>query len=205
MPAIIIVIIQQTLLIGIGMIGGTWREFGLYRKLIPANCKRMYTVPIVIGKAMVYASIYAVTLLYIMTVHYKLFDYPSNGSTWTVIGFLIPYLLACIMMGIAISTLFRYREQSLLLLFWTSIPILLLSGASFPREAIPEWLYTFGQIFPSSSGVNGFIRIRTMGASLQEVMPELRLLWAQVFIYGGLACIGIHVLLTREKQDRALK
>ena len=35
MPAIIMVIIQQTLLIGIGMIGGTWREFGLYRKLDP--------------------------------------------------------------------------------------------------------------------------------------------------------------------------
>ena len=201
MPAIIMVIIQQTMLIGIGMIGGTWREFGLYRKLIPANCKRMYTLPIVLGKALVYISIYAVTLLYIMTVHYKLFHYPSNGSTEAVVGLLVPYLLACIMLGIAISTLFRYREQSLLLLFWTSIPILLLSGASFPREAIPEWLYTLGQVFPSSSGVNAFIRIRTMGASLRDVMPELRILWAQVFVYGGLACIGIHVILTRQKQD----
>ena len=189
------------MLIGIGMIGGTWREFGLYRKLIPANCKRMYTLPIVLGKALVYISIYAVTLLYIMTVHYKLFHYPSNGSTEAVVGLLVPYLLACIMLGIAISTLFRYREQSLLLLFWTSIPILLLSGASFPREAIPEWLYTLGQVFPSSSGVNAFIRIRTMGASLRDVMPELRILWAQVFVYGGLACIGIHVILTRQKQD----
>ena len=36
MPAIIMVIIQQTLLIGIGMIGGTWREQGLYDKLRPA-------------------------------------------------------------------------------------------------------------------------------------------------------------------------
>ncbi len=43
MPAIIMVIIQQTMLIGIGMIGGTWREFGLYRKLCPAGgggCRR---------------------------------------------------------------------------------------------------------------------------------------------------------------------
>ena len=31
MPAILIVIIQQTLLIGIGMVGGTWRERGLYK------------------------------------------------------------------------------------------------------------------------------------------------------------------------------
>jgi len=41
MPAIIIVIIQQTLLIGIGMIGGTWRERGLYRKLCQVDRRRM--------------------------------------------------------------------------------------------------------------------------------------------------------------------
>jgi len=195
MPAIIIVIIQQTLLVGIGMIGGTWREFGLYKRLIPPGCRRMFTTPVVFGKAFVYLSIYTVTTLCIMTLLYRIFHYPDNGSTGTVIAFMIPYLLACIFFGIAVSTLFRYREQSLMLLLWTSIPILLLSGVSFPKEAIPEWLYAFGKIFPSSSGVNAFIRIRTMGASLEEVMPEIRILWAQVFIYGGLACLGLRPLL----------
>ena len=61
MPAIIMVIIQQTMLIGIGMIGGTWREFGLYRKLCPAGRRRMSTLPIVLGRGLVYALIYAVT------------------------------------------------------------------------------------------------------------------------------------------------
>ena len=65
MPAIIMVIIQQTMLIGIGMIGGTWSEFGLYKKLIPPGRRRMSTLPVVAGKAFVYASIYAVTLFYI--------------------------------------------------------------------------------------------------------------------------------------------
>jgi ABC-2 type transport system permease protein len=101
------------------------------------------------------------------------------------------------MLGIALSTLFRYREQSLLFLLWTSIPILLLSGASFPSEAIPSWLYNFGKIFPSSSGVNGYIRIRTMGATLRDVLPELRTLWMLVFIYGGLACLGIRRVTRR--------
>ena len=201
MPAIIMVIIQQTMLIGIGMIGGTWREFGLYRKLCPAGRRRMSTLPIVLGRGLVYALIYAVTCTYILGLHYRLFHFPMNGATGAVMLFMAAYLAACIAMGIAVSTLFRYREQALLLLFWTSIPILLLSGASFPREAIPEWLYTLGQVFPSSSGVNAFIRIRTMGASLRDVMPELRILWAQVSVSGGLACIGIHVILTRQKQD----
>ena len=198
MPAIIMVIIQQTLLIGIGMIGGTWREFGLYSKLVPAGRKRMATLPTVLAKAAVYGSIYALTSLYVLSIHYRLFHYPMNGNPWTVAALMIPYLTACIFMGIAVSTLFRYRENSLLLLLWTSIPILMLSGASLPQQAIPDWLYTFGKIFPSSSGVNAFVRIQTMGASFAEVQAEIRTLWCLAVIYGGLACIGIHLLTCRE-------
>ncbi len=197
MPAIIMVIIQQTMLIGIGMIGGTWREFGLYGKLCPTDRSRMSTLPIVLGKTLVYASIYDVTTFYILSLHYRLFHYPINGSSLTLAAFMIPYLLACITLGIAVSTLFRYRENSLLLLLWTSIPMLMLSGISFPREAIPEWLFSFGQIFPSSHGVYAFIRIRSMGASFEEVLPEIRTLWMLTFIYGGLACIGIHQVMRR--------
>lgn len=115
MPAIIMVIIQQTMLIGIGMIGGTWSEFGLYKKLIPPGRRRMSTLPVVAGKAFVYASIYAVTLFYILGLHYKLFHFPTNGHTADIIAFLIPYLLSCIFLGIAVSTLFQRREQSIML------------------------------------------------------------------------------------------
>lgn len=201
MPAIIMVIIQQTMLIGIGMIGGTWREFGLYRKLIPAGRRRMSTFPVVAGKAFVYASVYAVTLFYVLGLHYHLFHFPVNGSAAALVGLLVPYLLSCIGLGIAVSTLFRCREQSIMLLLWTSIPILMLSGASIPREAIPEWMYLFGQLFPSSSGVEGFIRIQSMGASFDEVLPEVRMLWRLTLIYGALAAVGIHIRLKEAAHD----
>lgn len=195
MPAIIMVIIQQTMLIGIGMIGGTWSEFGLYKKLIPPGRRRMSTLPVVAGKAFVYASIYAVTLFYILGLHYKLFHFPTNGHTADIIAFLIPYLLSCIFLGIAVSTLFQRREQSIMLLLWCSIPALMLSGASVPREAMPEWLYLFGQILPSSSGVEGFIRIQSMGASFSDVLHEVRILWILTIVYGGFAAVGIHLRL----------
>lgn len=203
MPAIIMVIIQQTLLIGIGMIGGTWREKGLYHKLCPAGRRRMSTLPIVLGRGLVYAAIYGVTCTYILTLHYRLFHFPMNGATGTVLLFMGAYLAACIALGIAVSTLFRYRENSLLLLLWTSIPLLMLSGVSYPREGIPDWLFNLGQVFPSSHGVNGFIRIQTMGASLTEVFAEIKALVILTVIYGGLACIGIHQVIRRERNERA--
>ncbi len=202
MPAIIMVIIQQTMLIGIGMIGGTWREFGLYHKLCPAGRRRMSTLPIVVGRALVYALIYAVTCALVLGLLYRLFHFPMNGNPWTVGIFMVAYVSSCIAMGIAVSTLFRYRENSLLLMLWTSIPVLMVSGVSFPREGIPEWLYNLGQLLPSSHGVDGFIRIQTMGASMSEVFPEIKWLIILTIVYGGLACIGIHQVIRRELRQR---
>ncbi len=197
MPAIIMVIIQQTLLIGIGMIGGTWREKNLYCRLCPVERHRMSTLPIVVGRASVYLLIYGVTVGYILGVHYKLFHYPDNGAAGAVVAFTAIYLAAAIAFGLALSLLFRTRESSLLLLLWTSIPVLMLSGVSFPREGIPDWLYRLGQLLPSSSGVEGFIRIRSMGATLSEVLPEIRKLLILIVFYGGLALFGTHRMLCK--------
>lgn len=120
-----------------------------------------------------------------------IYSLPDMG----IIAFLIPYLLSCIFLGIAVSTLFQRREQSIMLLLWCSIPALMLSGASVPREAMPEWLYRFGQILPSSSGVEGFIRLQSMGASFSDVLHEVRILWILTIVYGGFAAVGIHLRL----------
>ena len=202
MPAIIIVIIQQTLLIGIGMIGGTWREFNLYHKLTPHGQARMSTIPVVLGKALTYFSIYAVSVSYILTIHYHLYEYPMNGNPLTIIALILPYLLACIFLSIAVSTLFSKRENSILWLLWTSIIILLLSGVSYPGEAIPGWLFNFGKVFPSSHAVEAFIRVQDMGAGIDDIMPQIAALWQQVFIYGGVALIAIHFVLNRELTER---
>lgn len=122
---------------------------------------------------------------------------PVTGEVSTIIAFLIPYLLSCIFLGIAVSTLFQRREQSIMLLLWCSIPALMLSGASVPREAMPEWLYRFGQILPSSSGVEGFIRLQSMGASFSDVLHEVRILWILTIVYGGFAAVGIHLRLKK--------
>lgn len=197
MPAIIMVIIQQTLLIGIGMVGGTWREKRLYQTLIPVGEKRMAVLPIVLGKSAVYMLISLFNLLYVLGVHYYFFGYPQNGTPQTLIAFLIPYVLACIFGGIALSTLFKYRENSLILLLFTSIPFLMLSGASLPRECIPDWLYAIGKIVPSSSGVDGFLRIQTMGATLSEVSKQVITLWVLTGAYFFLACLGMRSILRR--------
>ena len=204
MPAIIILIIQQTLLLGIGMIGGTWHEFNLYSRLVPAGEERLSTWAVLAGKAFTYILISAVVASYILTIHYHLYGYPMNGRPLTVIALMLPYILACILLGIALSTLFTRRENSLLLMLWTSLPILLLSGISYPWEAMPGWMVALGKIFPSSHAVRAFVRVQDMGASFEEILPEIRCLWRLVAVYGWLAFVAMHITLNgRKSRSRA--
>ena len=197
MTAIIILIIQQTLLIGIGMIGGTWREQDLYKKLKPEGEKYLSILPVVFGKTVAYILLNILTLSYIFGIHYKIFGFPANGEISDIIQLMLPYLLSSIFLGIALSTLFRYRENSILFLLFTSIPFLMLSGVSLPAEAMPQWLYLGAKIIPSSSAIDAFIRIQSMGASLTEVLMAYRILWALTIVYFIFAYLGIRRRIRR--------
>lgn len=141
-------------------------------------------------------------MLYVLGIHYRLFHFPMNGSFWTITAFLVPFLFSSIFLGITVSTFFKYREQSIMLLIWASIPMLMLSGASFPREAIPHWMFALGQIFPTGNGVEGFVRIQTMGASLEEVYTQFGRLWILTGVYFITACLGIRRVLWRVSREQ---
>jgi ABC-2 type transport system permease protein len=61
---------------------------------------------------------------------------------------------------------------------------LLVSGVSLPPQAFPQWLYWIGKIVPSSSAVEAWIAVQTMGATLLDIAPKIVLLWVLVAVYG---------------------
>ena len=189
MPAILLVILQQTLLMGIGVVGGVWYKRALYSHFSPITTAT--------AKCIVYGAIYAVTASYLLTLHYHIFGYPTNGTLTAIISVIVPYILSAILLAIALSTLFKRPEAAIMSIIWTSIPTLLLSGASLPTEAFPEWLHIIGKVLPSSSAVPAFIRVQTMGATITEVSTEIVWLWCLVVIYGGCAIVAIKKRMPR--------
>lgn len=185
-PPVLMLIIQQTLLLGIGMSAGNSRErHG--GSVIPFHPWYKNPVHIVIGKALPYFMLYMILAVYMFTAVTDLFTLPKLGHYWTFIAFIVPYLLACIFLAMTISALIYRREDSILLLVFLSVPMLFLSGLSWPSASMSSvWKYV-SYIFPSTFGMNGYVRIASMGASLSDIKTEYMALWIQAGIYFLLA------------------
>lgn len=199
-PAVLALIIQQTLLLGIGLSAGTARENNRFRDLVPIGRHYQGTLRIVLGKSSAYLLIYMAVAAYILCLVPKMFRLVQLAQPDTLLAFVIPFLLACIFFAMACSCLIRRREDCMMIFVFTSLPLLFISGISWPGSAIPPFWKIFSWLFPSTFGINGYIRIQTMGASLSDVLTEYRALWLQAGIYFLLTCFLYRrqILLSRK-------
>ncbi|MDD4514576.1 ABC transporter permease [Massilibacteroides sp.] len=189
-PAILILVIQQTLILGIGMLGGTARERNQRHTLVPiSDIHFRGTLRIVLGKSLSYLVLYVVVCIWVIAIVPRLFSFPQIGNPGVIALFLLPFLAASIFFAMTLSGFMTSRESPMLVFVFTSVILLFISGVSWPKEAIPEFWRILGYLFPSTPGVQGFIRINTSGASLNEVSHEYRLLWIQAGFYFISACL----------------
>jgi ABC-2 type transport system permease protein len=188
-PAVLMLIIQQTLLIGIGMANGTARETSRWGDLLPVLRHYNGTFRIVMGKSLCYLMIYAVMTTWITLCVPKIFALAQIPHPVMLLGFMFPYLLACIFFAMTASVFIRNRETCMIIFVFTSLPLLFISGISWPRAAIPHFWQVVSWLFPSTFGINGFVRINTMGALLEDVQPEYRALWIQTGVYFVTTCL----------------
>lgn len=187
-PAVLILLIQQTLLLGIGLSAGTARENNRFKDLIPLNRHYRGTLRIVFGKGLSYFMVYALVSVYVLCVVPRIFSLNQLGQAGTLLLFMLPYLSACIFFAMTASIAIRNRETCMLIFVFTSIPLLFISGISWPGASIPDFWRYFSYIFPSTFGINGFVRINNMGATLSEVSTEYQALWLQAGFYFLTTC-----------------
>ena len=188
MPAILMLIIQQTLFLGIGMIAGTSRGENRFHVLVNSNIHRGRTIRVVIGKSICYLLMYGVWSFFILGVVPHAFNLPHIGITLDIIKFMIPYLLAVVFFSMTISVFLPHRETGMVIFLFFSLILLFLSGVSWPPSNINWFWKTFAWIFPSTHGAQGYIKINTMGADISHIRYEYVSLWIQTAVYFITTC-----------------
>lgn len=207
LPAVLILIIQQTLLLGVGLSAGTARENNRFRDLVPLSRQYQGTLRIVLGKSSAYFIIYAIVSAYILCVVPKIFSLVQIAQAGTLAAFILPYVLSCIFFAMTCSIFIHHREACMMIYVFTSVPLLFISGVSWPGSAIPAFWRVISWMFPSTFGINGYIAINSMGATLDQVLPEFRALWIQTGVYFLTTCIVYRrqIMLSRSHAMERLK
>jgi ABC-2 type transport system permease protein len=176
MPAILVLVLQQTLLLGIGMRGGTARELGAQHFLLPVKASRKGVLRIIIAKTLAYLLLYIPISFYVM-----------------------PLILASILLGFLFTTLFKNRENSIIFLLFTSVPLVFLSGFSWPMESFPFGFRFLAYLFPSTPGIQGILKINVMGGTWHNALPEIATLWVMTVVLFLANWIIVRIKMVRDR------
>ena len=201
-PGVLVLIIQQAMLLGVGMLAGTRREDEklYFRKPSLGNpIQRKEIVQRTLGNATAYILLFAVMLAWITLIVPRIFGFVSMVHAWDLFLFLLPYLVACAFFAITASEMVRYRENVMLVVVFTSLPMLFISGISWPQSNISGFWQGVSYIFPSTFAIRGFVRMSSMGALLSDCVSEYIALWLLAIVY--LAC-SLVIAIRRERTLR---
>lgn len=180
-PAVLVLAIQQTMVLGIGLIAGTRRERGI------RVTKGHSTFLQLLGVALAFFTVYIPLSVYEFGLVPHMFNLPQLGDPWEIALLMVPFLFATFNFGIVIGGIPRRRESIILLVVFTTIPMLFMSGVSWPGSALPDFWRYIGYALPSTFGINAFIKLNNMGAHFDSIHFEYVGLLIQWAVYASLA------------------
>jgi ABC-2 type transport system permease protein len=183
LPAAFILILQQTLLIGVGLLGtlpGAHFEYDA----AAATAGPLSTVA---GKTLAYLALQSLILpLYLIVLPY-FYGVPRLGSVATILMLAVPFVLAVSSLGLVVAATFRNPLMVQLIFAAIALPFFFLAGFAWPSEAIPQAVRFVSILVPSTSAIDGLVRVSQLGASLSDVRTQFVTLWGLAALYGCLA------------------
>lgn len=185
MGGVLMVILQQSIILAVGMAGGAKRE-----RPGVTGYNAVDAVPSValtmLGQMCCYATILAVPILFM--IHYVplFFQFPLVTQGVDVLAFLLPFVLASFGVGFCVQALIWERESIFVLWVATSVIFLFITGLTWPRFNMGGFWLWLSDAVPATWAVNGFLRMHTDGASLAQVHDCYINLWICAAVYLAL-------------------
>ncbi|AEE15167.1 ABC-2 type transporter [Thermodesulfobium narugense DSM 14796] len=146
-PGLIAVLISLSTLVLTAMAIVREKERGTYEQLIITPLR---PIELTIGKVTPYAIIGYAQMTLVIIAAIVLFNLNIKGNLLLLYIFALPFILANLSLGYIISTLAKNQQQALQMSFFLMVPIFLLSGFMFPREAMPGIIYYLSYIAPAT-------------------------------------------------------
>lgn len=199
-PAVLMVIIFQTLMMVIAMISGKERKSGSILYYSEFAETRFGMMKVILAKSLLYTLMYAIFSIFLLGLMPVVFDLPDIGRWTDIVSLMIPYLLATSFMGLAASVFYTDQDAPLLMIAFFSVGLLFLSGVSYPLELMPWYWRAAHFIFPVAPATLAFVKVNSMGAGISEINVEYTTLWIQCAVYFVLALFAYRYNVKRASE-----
>jgi ABC-2 type transport system permease protein len=197
-PAILVLILHQTLLIGLSESIAKEREQKLLPELINYSNRNVFNA--INGKGLFYFLLFSSYAFLFFVINFFVFKINFLGNAFALALLTAEMLLAVIYMSIFISSFFKRKIIALQFLTLTSYPLFLMSGYSWPMNSMPWFLQALSNTIPLTPYLNAFVRITQMGAGWNDVFPQIIQLAVQMFIAFIASALRMNVLFNNEQQ-----
>lgn len=194
-PALLLLVVHQTLFFGICVLCGDANENRRALRLIPPHLRGRSIHRVTIGRMLCFLLIYIPITLFDLWVVPRMFGLPQLGRVSDTLLFLLPFILATTCFAMTFGNLFsRERMSTLLCCLFFSVILFFMSGLVWPQSAMPRFWVAVSYLLPSTAGIEGFVRIGSTGATLAEVRDEYLTLWGLAALYFLTACGSLRLI-----------
>jgi ABC-2 type transport system permease protein len=195
-PAAFVLILQQTLFLGSATLGGV-----AFEQAGAEGRRRRAGARAILGQALAHLGLALPGVALYLIILPRLYGFSTLGRLIDLFLIVLPFVLSVSFLAQFISAWFTRRETAVVLFIAVSLPLFFMVGVSWPVEAIPDFIRAASRAFPSTSAIDGLVRINQMGATLRDVSRDWMSLWALTGIYGLLAVLAAHMSNRREIAD----
>lgn len=197
MPGIIGTIMQQVLLLGLGLVFARDFEDGYFRKLVRISKHSSYHILLKILPFVLLTTI----MWLVVGAFYPIFNIDIPVFTWPVIALVIAFSLACMFVGMLFSLAFTNQLRATEFLMVLATPSFLLSGYTWPLEAMPKYIQHFANTLPLTQFLRGFRKAAIYDGRFADIIPELTgLLWITVIsLLLTVILLKFKIKLTKKK------
>jgi len=185
-PAVFVLILQQTMLIGLGILGGginermRRRRADRYLRTVPAW--KMY-----LARLLLFGMIFFLHMLFYFGFSFQYFGISRLAGIADLLTLGVAFIFASFSFGVFLGSLFNTREIATPAILFSSLPLVFSAGFVWPLESLPDWIHALSLLVPSTPAIHAFLSLNQMAADFSMVIQEYALLWVQGSIYLGLA------------------
>lgn len=197
LPGLLLIILQQTFFIGLAESIAREREQKTFKQWLRLGNDNIWHA--IFGKGFFFLFLYFCYTLFFHVVNYNVLNLKIQGNIALLTFLIFIFFNVLLMFATFIGSLFRKEIWALQFAAFSTYPIFLLAGYSWPTSAMNDFLQFIAYLLPTTPVLNAYAAIVFKNASFNQVSGDVIHLFSLGIFYGFLAFWRIRKLKNLEE------